>query len=107
VTQNQLNRGARLTELLKQPQFSPLTWVQQVAIMYAGTQGLLDNVEVKDLRAFEDGYYTFLDSTHPDILADITSKKALDDDLRKRLTDAINEYKQDFLAAHKQEAVAV
>jgi len=107
VTQNQLNRGARLTELLKQPQFSPLTAAQQVAILYAGTQGLLDDVEVKDLRAFEDGYYPFLDSAHPDILAGITTKKALDDDLRKRLTDAINEYKADFLAGLKEKASAV
>jgi len=107
VTQNQLNRGARLTELLKQPQFSPLTAAQQVAILYAGTQGLLDDVEVKDLRAFEDGYYPFLDSAHPDILSDIATKKALDDDIRKRLTDAINEYKQDFLAGLKDKATAV
>jgi F-type H+-transporting ATPase subunit alpha len=106
VTQNQLNRGARLTELLKQPQFQPLTAAQQVAILFAGTQGLLDDVEVSDLRAFEDGYYPFLDSSHPDILSDITTKKALDDDLRKRLTEAINEYKQDFLAARKEAATA-
>jgi F-type H+/Na+-transporting ATPase subunit alpha len=104
VTQNQLNRGSRLTELLKQPQFHPLTAAQQVAILFAGTQGLLDNVEVKDIRAFEDGYYPFLDSAHPDILSDITTKKALDDDLRKRLTDAINEYKGDFLAQRKKAA---
>jgi F-type H+-transporting ATPase subunit alpha len=101
VTQNQLNRGARLTELLKQPQFSPLTAAQQVAILFAGTQGLLDDVEVKDLRAFEDGFYPFLDASHPDILADITTKKALDDDLRTRLKDGINEYKADFLAGLK------
>jgi F-type H+-transporting ATPase subunit alpha len=106
VTQNQLNRGARLTELLKQPQFQPLSAAQQVAILFAGTQGLLDNVEVKDLRAFEDGYYPFLDSSHPDILSDITTKKALDDDLKKRLTDAINEYKQDFLAGLKEKETA-
>jgi F-type H+-transporting ATPase subunit alpha len=107
VTQNQLNRGARLTELLKQPQFSPLTAGQQVAILFAGTQGLLDDVEVKDLRAFEDGYYPFLDNTHPDILADIATKKALDDDLRTRLKNAINEYKADFLAGLKDKAAAV
>jgi F-type H+-transporting ATPase subunit alpha len=106
VTQNQLNRGARLTELLKQPQFSPLTAAQQVAILFAGTQGLLDDVEVKDLRAFEDGYYPFLDSAHPDILSDIATKKALDDDLRNRLKAAITEYKQDFLAALKDKATA-
>jgi F-type H+-transporting ATPase subunit alpha len=107
VTQNQLNRGARLTELLKQPQFQPLSAAQQVAILFAGTQGLLDDVEVKDLRAFEEGYYPFLDSAHPDILSDITTKKALDDDIRKRLTDAINEYKQDFKAGLQDKAVAV
>ena len=102
VTQNQLNRGARLTELLKQPQFQPLSAAQQVGILFAGTQGLLDDVEVSDLRAFEDGYYKFLDSTHPEILSDVATKKSLDDDLRKRLTDAINEYKQGFLEQHKK-----
>src|SRR6202451_2941740 len=85
VTQNQLNRGARLTELLKQPQFDPLTWVQQVVIIYAGTQGLLDDVEVKDIRAFEDGFYSYMDSSASQVLADIEAKKALDDDLRARL----------------------
>src|SRR5579862_2596874 len=98
VTQNQLNRGSRLTELLKQPQFHPLTWVQQVVIIYAGTQGLLDDVEVKDIRAFEDGLYPYMDGAQGQLMADIESKKALDDDLRKRLTGAINEYKQDFKA---------
>src|SRR6202012_2471018 len=91
VTQNQLNRGARLTELLKQPQFQPLTWVQQVAILFAGTQGLLDDVEVKDLRAFEDGYYPYLASSQSQLMTDIETKKALDDDIKKRLTDAINQ----------------
>jgi len=98
VTQNQLNRGQRLTELLKQPQFKPLTAAQQVAILYAGTQGLLDDVEVKDLRAFEDGFYPYLDTAAPAILSDIATKKALDDDLRSRLTQAIKDYKADFLA---------
>ncbi len=99
VTQNQLNRGARLTELLKQPQFKPLTAAQQVAIIFAGTQGLLDDVEVKDLRAFEDGLYPYLDSSASSILPDITTKKALDDTLRQQLTDAIKQYKADFLAS--------
>jgi F-type H+/Na+-transporting ATPase subunit alpha len=105
VTQNQLNRGARLTELLKQPQFKPLTAAQQVAILYAGTQGLLDDLEVSELRAFEDGLYPYLESATPTILTDIATKKALDDNLRKQLTDAINAYKQDFKASRK-EAVA-
>jgi len=101
VTQNQLNRGARLTELLKQPQFKPLTWVQQVAIIFCGTAGLLDDVEVKDIRAFEDGFYGYMASAGSQVMADIEAKKALDDDLRNRLKDAINTYKQDFLAGLK------
>jgi len=104
VTQNQLNRGARLTELLKQPQFQPLTWVQQVAILFAGTQGLLDDVEVRDLRAFEDGYYPYLESSQSQLMADIESKKALDDDIKARLKAAIEEYKKDFLEGLKDKA---
>jgi F-type H+-transporting ATPase subunit alpha len=104
LTQSQLNRGARLTELLKQPQFAPLTWVQQVAIIFAGTQGLLDDVEVKDIRAFEDGFYSAMESSAADVLGDIEKKKSLDDDLRNRLKEAINNYKQDFLAGLKDKA---
>ena len=55
LTQKQLNRGQRLTELLKQPQFQPLTWQQQVVVLFAGTQGYLDDFQVTDIRAFEDG----------------------------------------------------
>ncbi len=62
LTQKQLNRGQRLTELLKQPQFQPLTWQKQVVILFAGTQGYLDDLEVTDIRAFEDGLYKYLDS---------------------------------------------
>jgi F-type H+-transporting ATPase subunit alpha len=104
VTQNQLNKGSRLVELLKQPQFQPLSMEKQVAILYAGVNGLVDDVEVKDLRAFEDGYYPYLESQHPEILETIASKKALDDDLRKKLTDAINDYKKGFLAGLKDKA---
>ncbi len=104
VTQNQLNRGSRLVELLKQPQFQPLPVEKQVAILFAGVNGLIDDVEVKDLRAFEDGYYPYLESAQPAILTDIATKKALDDDLKKRLTDAINDYKGSFLAGLKDKA---
>ena len=101
VTQNQLNKGSRLVELLKQPQFQPLPPEKQVAIIFAGVNSLLDDVEVKDLRAFEDGYYPYLESQQPAILTDIATKKALDDDLRARLTSAINDYKKHFLAGLK------
>ena len=101
VTQNQLNKGSRLVELLKQPQFQPLSAEKQVAIIYAGVNGLLDDVKVSDLRAFEDGYYPYLETSQPTILTDIATKKALDDDLKARLTAAINEYKVGFLAGLK------
>jgi len=101
VTQNQLNKGSRLVELLKQPQFQPLTAEKQVAIIFAGVNGLLDDVAVSDLRAFEDGYYPYLETSQPTILTDIATKKALDDDLKARLTAAINEYKAGFLAGLK------
>jgi F-type H+-transporting ATPase subunit alpha len=98
VTLQQLNRGQRLTELLKQPQFHPLPAEKQVAILFAGVNGLLDDVEVADIRAFEDGFYPYLESAAPAVLTDIATKKALDDDLTKRLTDAINDYKGQFLS---------
>ena len=100
ITQNQLNRGQRLTELLKQPQFQPLPAEKQVIILYAGTQGFLDNIKVESIRAFEDGLYKYLDSGQTALLNDIATKKALDDDLRKRIGAALDEYKANFLAEH-------
>ena len=108
VTLQQLNRGQRLTELLKQPQFQPLPVEKQVVILFAGVNGLLDDVEVADLRAFEDGFYPYLESSAPAIMTDIATKKALDDDIKKRLTDAVKDYKASFLAGlkDKKEAAA-
>jgi F-type H+-transporting ATPase subunit alpha len=100
VTQNQLNRGQRLTELLKQPQFDPLSAEKQVIILFAGTQGFLDNLKVEFIRAFEDGLYKYLDSGQTALLNDIATKKSLDDDLRKRIGAALDEYKANFLAEH-------
>src|SRR6202451_2743482 len=100
VTQNQLNRGQRLTEILKQPQFSPLTTEKQIIIIYAGTDGFLDNMKVEQIHAFEAGLYPYLDSAQSALLKDIASKKALDDDLKKRIKAALDEYKANFLAEH-------
>ena len=102
VTQNQLNRGKRLTELLKQDQFKPLTPEHMVAILFAGTQGLLDDVKVEDVRAFEEGFHKYLDASQQALLKDVAEKKALDDDLRGRLKSAIEQYKKDFLSEHEQ-----
>jgi F-type H+-transporting ATPase subunit alpha len=101
VTQNQLNRGQRLSELLKQPQFQPLTAEKQVMILFAGTQGYLDDLKVEQIRAFEDGLYKYLDSGQSQLLKDIATKKALDDDLRGRMHAALKEYKANFVAEHE------
>jgi len=106
ATQRQLARGQRLTELLKQPQFQPLPVENQVAILFAGTQGLLDDVEVKQLRAFEDGLFPFLEANGNGVLNDIATKKQLDDEVKKKLTDGITEYKKNFLAERKPKEVA-
>jgi F-type H+-transporting ATPase subunit alpha len=98
LTQKQLARGVRLTELLKQPQFQPLTWQQQMIILFAGTQGYLDEFQVSDIRAYEDGLYKFFDDSQKAFVADITEKKSLDDDLRSRLHAALKEYSANFKA---------
>lgn len=102
VTQNQLNRGKRLTELLKQKQFNPLSPAHMVAILFAGTQGLLDDVKVEDVQLFEEGFHKYLDASQQALLQDIGEKKALDDDLRGRLKAATEDFKKDFLAEHEQ-----
>ncbi len=100
VTQNQLNRGKRLTELLKQQQFQPLTAEHMVAVLFAGTQGLLDDVKVEDIQVWEAGFHKYLDASQQALLKDLAEKRALDDDLRNRLKSAVNEYKKNFVAEH-------
>ncbi len=101
VTLKQLNRGKRLTELLKQRQFSPLPTEKQVIIIYAGNNGYLDDLEVEQIRDFEDGLYKYLDSGQSALLSDILEKKTLDDDLKGRIDAALKDYKQNFAADHK------
>jgi len=103
LTQKQLARGVRLTELLKQPQFQPLTWQQQMIVLFAGTQGYLDDLEVAEIRGFEDGLHKYFASSQSALMADVTAKKSLDDDLRNRLHAALKEYKVGFMA--EREAV--
>src|SRR6188472_2956759 len=97
-TQQQLNRGARLVELLKQPQYEPLPVEKQVAIIYAGTVGHLDNVPVADLRSFETELYRFLETRYSSLLGTIAEKKQLDDQLKASLDSAIREFGKQFAA---------
>jgi len=96
ATLSQLNRGQRLTEVLKQDQYKPLAVEKQVAIIFAGTNGMLDDVEVADCRPFEEFLYRFLDASHPDLLKKMRERKAIDDDIKSVLQKAITEAKERF-----------
>ncbi|MXN66853.1 F0F1 ATP synthase subunit alpha [Stappia sp. GBMRC 2046] len=96
TTQRLLNRGARLTELLKQPQFSPLKTEEQVAVIYAGVNGYLDKLPVDKVREFEEGLLLNLRAEHKDLLDAIWEKKALDDELEGKLKSAVEAYAKNF-----------
>jgi F-type H+-transporting ATPase subunit alpha len=98
ATQKQLARGARLVEVLKQPQYQPVPVEKQVVILYAVTNGYLDDVEVQHIRQWERDFIEYLESSHEAILKDIRTKKALDDDMTNRLKAAITAFKPLFQA---------
>ncbi len=98
----QLTRGARMVEILKQGQYSPVPVEKQVLIIYAGTEGFLDDLPAEQCRPFEDALYRFCENAHPQLLPDIRSKKALDDDLKARMNTAIKECKARFVQEHKK-----
>jgi F-type H+-transporting ATPase subunit alpha len=95
-TQKLLARGARLTELLKQPQFSPMPVEEQVASIFSGNQGFLDSVELKDVVRYEGAMLSFLRSEKPDLLAKIRDTKQLDDDTAAALKDALTQFGKQF-----------
>jgi F-type H+-transporting ATPase subunit alpha len=96
VTQKLLNRGARLTELLKQPQFSPLKTEEQVCVIYAGTQGFLDGLAVNKVGEFEQGLLRHLRGKHASLLEAIRTKKELNDDIKAALKKAVEEFAKNF-----------
>jgi F-type H+-transporting ATPase subunit alpha len=98
ATMAQLNRGQRLTEILKQDQYTPLPVEKQVAIIFAGTNGLLDDLEVADCRGFEQYLYRFLDASHPTLLQKIRERKTIDDEVKTQLQKVIAEAKERFKA---------
>src|SRR5687767_9272123 len=98
ATQAQLTRGARLVEILKQPQYEPLPVERQVAIIFAGTNGYMDAIETSEVRAFETGLYQYLETRHPQLLRGIAEKKQLDDQLKGTLNEAVKLFAGDFAA---------
>jgi F-type H+/Na+-transporting ATPase subunit alpha len=97
ATQNQLNKGARLVEILKQPQYQPLPVDQQVVLMYAGTNGFLESIEVPRVAAYEQELHKFMPTRFGSLMATIREKKILDDGLKQQLNAALKEF-GDFFA---------
>jgi len=95
-SQTQLARGKKMVEILKQDHLQPLPVVKQITLIFAGVNGFLDDIPVERIKKFETEFYRFMDEHHSEIEKDIDLKKELDDDLRKRLTTAIQEFKNGF-----------
>jgi F-type H+-transporting ATPase subunit alpha len=98
ATQAQLNRGQRLVEILKQPQYQPLAVEQQVLIIFAATNGYLDAVPVPDVRRYEEDLFKFVGTRYPELLKSIAEKKTLDDALKADVANALKEFGQTFTA---------
>ena len=96
ATKAQLDRGARMTEILKQGQYVPMPVEEQVMVIYTAVNGFLDDVEIGDITKFEQGFMTFMKTTYPEIGKTIREKKALDKEIEADLTKAIKEFKDTF-----------
>jgi len=100
-TQSQLNRGRRLVEILKQPQYQPLSVERQVLILFAGANGYLDNIEESDVADYERQLYEFFEVRHSTIIETLNEQKKMDDDLKTAITQAVEEFTTQFVEARK------
>jgi F-type H+-transporting ATPase subunit alpha len=96
ATQQQLTRGTRLVEILKQPQYDPLSLEKQVTILYAGTKGFLDKYPTEVLGKYEAGLYPFVESKYPQILSELAEKKEISEALDKTMAEALTAYDEEF-----------
>jgi F-type H+/Na+-transporting ATPase subunit alpha len=104
ATQAQLARGQRLTEILKQDQFVPLSMEKQVLVIYVGTSGMIDNIPVAEVCRFEREFLEFVEANHSGILKKIGEKKALDDAIKADIKKAVEAFRERFTAAVEQTA---
>jgi F-type H+-transporting ATPase subunit alpha len=104
ATLNQLNRGRRLVEVLKQPQYQPLAIEKQVIIIFAATNGFLDSVAVEQVRVFENELFQFLDTRRAQLLSSLAEKKQIDDQIKTDLNQTLKEFGDGFAAARKTAA---
>ncbi len=98
ATRDQLTRGEKLSEIVKQPQYQPLPVEKQVAILQAATKGAVDDIPTPRVKEFEAGYYRFLEAERPDLLAKLGATKTLDDEISRGLDEAVAAYRASFLA---------
>src|SRR4029077_6593664 len=96
ATLKQLSRGARLTEILKQKQYQPLSVEKQVMIIFAATNGYIDNLPIEECRRFEEGLYKFLDTQRPQVLKLIREKKQIDAETKAVMQEALKDFKLTF-----------
>jgi F-type H+/Na+-transporting ATPase subunit alpha len=101
ATQAQLNRGQRLVEILKQPQYQPLPVEKQILIIFAAINGYFDPVEVAAIRGLEIELYQFVDNRHPSLLRELVDKKQIDDDVKAKLHDLMKEFTKDVIELKK------
>ena len=100
TTRAQLTRGERMVEVLKQVQYEPLPTAMQIIIIYAGTNGYLDDLPVNAVKKFESQLYKFIDKNYPQVQAEITRGNELDANLKNKLDKLIADFKKEFLAKH-------
>ncbi len=101
ATQSQLNRGQRLVEILKQPQYQPLPVEKQILIIFAAINGYFDPVEISAIRELEIELYQFVDNRHPSLLRELVEKKQIDDDIKAKLHDLMKEFTKDVIELKK------
>ncbi|NTU41998.1 MAG: F0F1 ATP synthase subunit alpha, partial [Nitrospirales bacterium] len=97
-TLSQIERGKRMVEILKQDQYVHMPVELEVSILFAGTQGHLDDIPVEAIKKFEAEFITFLKDKKADVVAELAEKKAIDDSVKGKLTAAIEEFKKGFVA---------
>ncbi len=98
ATLQQIERGKRMVEILKQDQYVPVTAEDQIMIIFAGTQGSLDDVPVEAIKKFEEEFLRYMKDRKPDVIKELAQKKAIDDDVKAKLTAAIEDFKKGFQA---------
>jgi F-type H+-transporting ATPase subunit alpha len=98
ATRDQLTRGEKLSEIVKQPQYQPLPVERQVAILYVATTGKVDDIPTARVKEFETQFYRYLESERPAILSELGDTKAMTDELAAALDEAVDAFRQSFLA---------